>query len=61
MHGSVTTGRIVTLPVTQQRSHHDHQHQSGNIQEAADGIFRINTPVSIPGAGQFSFNQYLIG
>ena len=35
--------------------------QSGtNIQEVADSIFRINTPVSIPGAGQFSFNQYLI-
>ena len=35
--------------------------QSGtNIQEVADGIFRINTPVSIPGAGQFSFNQYLV-
>ena len=35
--------------------------QSGtNIQEVADGIFRINTPVAIPGAGQFSFNQYLI-
>src|SRR6188472_2204804 len=35
--------------------------QSGtNIQEVADGIFRINTPVSIPGAGQLSFNQYLI-
>lgn len=35
--------------------------QSGtNIQEIADGIFRINTPVAIPGAGAFSFNQYLI-
>lgn len=36
--------------------------QSGtNIQEVADGIFRINTPVSLPGGpGQFSFNQYLI-
>ena len=35
--------------------------QSGtNIQEVADGIFRINTPVAIPGAGAFSFNQYLI-
>jgi flavorubredoxin len=35
--------------------------QSGtNIQEVAEGIFRINTPVSIPGAGHFSFNQYLI-
>jgi len=35
--------------------------QSGtNINEIADGIYRINTPVTIPGAGQFSFNQYLI-
>ena len=36
--------------------------QSGtNIQEVADGILRINTPVSIPGGpGHFSFNQYLI-
>jgi flavorubredoxin len=35
--------------------------QSGtNIAEIAAGIFRINTPVSIPGAGHFSFNQYLI-
>ncbi len=34
--------------------------QSGtNIQEIADGIYRINTPVFIPGGG-FSFNQYLI-
>jgi len=31
-----------------------------NVQEVADGIFRINTPVEIPGAGRFSFNQYLI-
>src|ERR1041384_2373572 len=36
--------------------------QSGtNIQEVADGIFRINTPVSMSdGPGQFNFNQYLI-
>jgi len=35
--------------------------QSGtNLHEVADGIFRINTPVAIPGAGDFSFNQYLI-
>ncbi|MGR8932234.1 MAG: MBL fold metallo-hydrolase [Gammaproteobacteria bacterium] len=34
--------------------------QSGtNIQEIADGIYRISTPVFIPGGG-FSFNQYLI-
>jgi flavorubredoxin len=35
--------------------------QSGtNVHEIADGIYRINTPVAIPGAGGFSFNQYLI-
>jgi flavorubredoxin len=35
--------------------------QSGtNVNEIADGIYRINTPVAIPGAGNFSFNQYLI-
>jgi flavorubredoxin len=35
--------------------------QSGtNVHEVADGIYRINTPVKIPGAGEFSFNQYLI-
>ena len=35
--------------------------QSGtNVHEVADGIYRINTPVKIPGAGAFSFNQYLI-
>lgn len=33
--------------------------QSGtNVHEIADGIFRINTPVVLPGdAGAFSFNQ----
>ena len=31
-----------------------------NIQEIADGIFRINTPVDLPGGGAFSFNQYLV-
>jgi flavorubredoxin len=36
--------------------------QSGtNLHEIADGIFRINTPVAIPGGvGKFNFNQYLI-
>ena len=36
--------------------------QSGtNIHEVADGIFRINTPVSLDGGpGDFSFNQYLV-
>jgi flavorubredoxin len=34
--------------------------QSGtNINEIADGLYRINTPVQLPG-GPFSFNQYLI-
>ena len=31
-----------------------------NIQEIADGIYRINTPVPLPGGQAFSFNQYLI-
>ncbi len=31
-----------------------------NLEEVADGIYRINTPVEIPDAGGFSFNQYLI-
>jgi flavorubredoxin len=31
-----------------------------NIAEIADGIYRINTPVGLPGAGAFSFNQYLV-
>src|SRR4029079_10414690 len=35
--------------------------QSGtNVHEVAEGIYRINTPLAIPGAGGFSFNQYLI-
>ena len=32
-----------------------------NVHEVADGIYRINTPVTLPGGvGQFSFNQYLV-
>jgi flavorubredoxin len=31
-----------------------------NVHEIAEGIYRINTPVVIEGAGGFSFNQYLI-
>jgi flavorubredoxin len=31
-----------------------------NVHEIADEIYRINTPIEIPGAGGFSFNQYLI-
>ena len=35
--------------------------QSGtNIDEIATGIFRINTPLALPGGLAFSFNQYLI-
>jgi len=30
-----------------------------NVHEVADGIYRISTPVQLPG-GSFSFNQYLI-
>jgi flavorubredoxin len=31
-----------------------------NVHEVADGVYRINTPVGLPGAGRFNFNQYLI-
>jgi len=35
--------------------------QSGtNVHEVADGVYRINTPVPLPGGEQFNFNQYLI-
>ncbi len=35
--------------------------QSGtNVHEVAEGIYRINTPVVIPGGSGFSFNQFLI-
>lgn len=35
--------------------------QSGtNLHEIAPGIFRINTPVAIPGGTPFNFNQYLV-
>lgn len=35
--------------------------QSGtNVHEIADGIYRINTPVDLPGGQAFSFNQYLV-
>ena len=36
------------------------QRSGTNVHEIADGIYRINTPVVIEGAGGFSFNQYLI-
>ena len=33
--------------------------QSGtNVHEIADGIYRISTPLAVPGG--FSFNQYLV-
>lgn len=31
-----------------------------NVHEIAQGIFRINTPVAVPGGPDFNFNQYLI-
>ncbi len=31
-----------------------------NVYEIASGIYRINTPVPLPAAGGFSFNQYLV-
>lgn len=35
--------------------------QSGtNVHEIENGIYRINTPVSLPDGSHFSFNQYLV-
>ena len=31
-----------------------------NVHEIASGIYRINTPVDIPGVASFNFNQYLV-
>ncbi|HKA45927.1 MAG TPA: MBL fold metallo-hydrolase [Burkholderiales bacterium] len=31
-----------------------------NLHEIAPGIYRINTPIDIPGGPQFNFNQYLV-
>jgi flavorubredoxin len=31
-----------------------------NLQEVAPGIYRINTPIQIPGGPGFNFNQYLV-
>jgi hypothetical protein len=37
------------------------QSRTNNVHEIADGIFRINKPIDIPGdPGGFNFNQYLI-
>jgi flavorubredoxin len=36
-------------------------HAAGtNLHEVAPGLYRINTPLEIPGGAAFSFNQYLI-
>jgi flavorubredoxin len=36
-------------------------HTGTNVHEVAAGIYRINTPVTLPGGvGQFNFNQYLV-
>jgi flavorubredoxin len=31
-----------------------------NVHEVAPGIYRINTPIAVPGGPDFNFNQYLI-
>jgi flavorubredoxin len=31
-----------------------------NLHEVASGIYRINTPIQIPGGPDFNFNQYLV-
>jgi flavorubredoxin len=37
-----------------------HTEAGTNIQQIADGIYRINTPVALPDGQAFSFNQYLL-
>ena len=46
-------GRESLMAITNQQS-------GTNVHEIADGIYRINTPIVIEGAGGFSFNQYLV-
>src|ERR1017187_3702831 len=55
---SITPGHY-TQKVTRAPAMSTNPQSSTHIDEIADGIYRINTPISIPG-GQFSFNQYLI-
>jgi flavorubredoxin len=50
---SQTHGKVSLMSVT-------NSHSGTNVHEVADGIYRINTPVKVLGAGGFSFNQYLI-
>jgi flavorubredoxin len=35
-------------------------HTGTTVHEIASGIFRINTPIDLPGGQAFSFNQYLL-
>src|SRR6478672_455312 len=63
MQVGVTTCPPVTLPVqvTRSRDMITNSQSGTNIHEVADGIYRVNTPVGLPGdVGQFNFNQYLI-
>src|SRR6478752_5647611 len=49
-----------TSSETQEQSMITNSQAGTNVHEVADGIYRINTPIAIPGAGAFSFNQYLV-
>jgi flavorubredoxin len=68
MYGGVTPGRFVTHPEHQRFIGINFQENimitnadSGTtLHEIASGIYRINTPVQIPGGPGFNFNQYLI-
>ena len=52
-------GRYTSFPHTKRSELMITNRESGtNVHEIADGIYRINTPVTIPGGpGQFSFNR----
>jgi flavorubredoxin len=49
----LVSGKEILMSITNKQS-------GTNVNEIADGIYRINTPVGMEGAGGFSFNQYLI-
>ena len=63
MLGGVTTRPLVTHPKHFQPRRQlmiTNQQSGTRIDEIAAGIFRINTPVALPGDMGFNFNQYLI-
>jgi flavorubredoxin len=58
--GATNIDETLQFTESQERRRMITNQQSGTrIDEIAEGVYRINTPVEIPG-GAFSFNQYLV-